>query len=103
MLGLRQDHARLANEHLARPGELDLSLRALEQLHAQFALELTNLLAQGRLADVQAFGGPSEMQRVSDGDHVPEMAELHRLSYRKRLNGDERYISHDTQSWPKMH
>jgi hypothetical protein len=48
-------------------GELDLAAGAHEQLCAEGALELADLVAERRLGDVEARGGPSEVELLSDG------------------------------------
>ena len=75
--GLREDDARLLDEHPAGVGELDVALRAVEQRHAEFRLQLSNLLAERRLAEMKPLGGAAEVERVGHGDDVPQMTELH--------------------------
>jgi hypothetical protein len=48
-------------------GELDLAAGAHEQLGAEGALELADLVAQRRLGDVEARGGTAEVEFLSDG------------------------------------
>jgi hypothetical protein len=36
-----------------------------------------DLIADGRLGDVQTFGGTAKMQFLGDGNEVTEMAQLH--------------------------
>jgi hypothetical protein len=50
------------------------TLRSLKELDAEFLLELSDLLAQGRLTDVQAYCGAAEVQFLSYGDKVPKVA-----------------------------
>jgi len=47
-----------------------------EQVGAEGALELVDLVAQRRLGDVQARGGPTEMELLGDGQEVAEQARL---------------------------
>jgi hypothetical protein len=43
-------------------------------LNADLILEILNLPAQGRLRDVERPGGAAEVQVLSDGDEVSQMA-----------------------------
>lgn len=54
-------------------GEPDRAGRPVEELHAQVAFQQPDLLAQRRLGDVHAFGGPAEVQFLGDGDESGEM------------------------------
>jgi len=47
-----------------------------EQVGAEGALELVDLVAQRRLGDVQARGGPAEMELLGDGQEVAQQARL---------------------------
>ena len=49
---------------------------AFEQVGPERALELVDLVTQRRLGDVQARGGPAEMELVRDGQEVTEEARL---------------------------
>jgi hypothetical protein len=53
-------------EPLADRGEPDAAAGALEQLGADLALLLPDGLADPRGADVQAFGGPGEVQLLGE-------------------------------------
>src|SRR4051812_12540691 len=65
-------------EDLARRGELDAAAVPDEQGGADLAFQLFDLLAEGRRGDVQALGGPAEMQLLGDTHEVPHLAKLHR-------------------------
>ena len=58
-------------------GERDAPLRAVEQPDPELLLELADLLADGGLRHVQALGGPAEMEFLSDGDEIPQVAKFH--------------------------
>lgn len=58
-------------------GEFDAAGRARQQRYAELALELTDLLGQWRLGDVQPVGGPAEVQLLADRDEVAQMTQLH--------------------------
>jgi len=53
---------RLLEERPTRGGELDLAAGAHEQVGAEGALERMDLIAQGRLGDVEARGRAAEME-----------------------------------------
>ena len=50
---------------------------ALEQGYPKLAFQGLDLLGQRRLADVQALGGPGEVELFGDGDEVAQMAQFH--------------------------
>ena len=66
----------LLEERVPGGGELDLAAGAYEQLCAQGALELADLVAQRRLGDVEARGGTAEVQLLSDGQEVAKQTRL---------------------------
>src|SRR5580765_3222481 len=94
MVDLCEDHSRFVDQHFSCFGQLHLTLGAIEEGDAELALELANLLAERRLADVQALCGSPEMQVFRDGDDVAQVTKFHRASYVESLNVKERYISH---------
>ena len=49
----------------------------LEELDADGALELQDLLREARLGDVEAIGCPPEVELFGDGDEVPELTEIY--------------------------
>jgi hypothetical protein len=48
-----------------------------EEFHLELALEVSNLLAQGRLGGVQPAGRMAEVKLFRDRDEISKMAELH--------------------------
>ena len=58
----RREHVR------SRVGQLDVRAGPVEQPHAELALEPGDLLAEGRLGDVQALGGAAEVELVGERD-----------------------------------
>ncbi len=50
---------------------------AVEELHAQAVFEPGEALAEGRLADEEAFGGGREGARVSGGGEQFQIAQVH--------------------------
>ena len=63
---------RLVAERTPGGGEFDATARPDEQVGAQRALELVDLVAQRRLGDVQARGCPAEMQLLRDRQEVAQ-------------------------------
>jgi hypothetical protein len=49
---------------------------AHEQVGAERALELVDLVAQRRLGDVEARGGAAEMELLRDGEEVAQQTRL---------------------------
>ena len=66
----------VVEEDAAGVGELDSSAIADEELDADGAFELQDLLRETRLGDVEAIGCPPEVELLGDGDEVPELAEI---------------------------
>jgi hypothetical protein len=74
-LGERQP--RFDQEGSADICQLNSAVGPIEETHAEFPLEATNLLTQWRLRDVQALRGSTEVQLVRDRDEIAEMTKLH--------------------------
>ena len=74
---LGQRLAGLLEETLPRLGQLDDPGSPAQQRNADLLLERGDLLAQGRLADVEALRGAPEVQLLGERDEVAEMPELH--------------------------
>ena len=66
----------LFEERVPGGGELDLAAGAREQLCAEGALELADLVAQRRLGDIEARGGTAEVELLSDGQEVAKQTRL---------------------------
>jgi hypothetical protein len=49
---------------------------AFEELEAEVALELPDLLGERRLGNVQALGGASEVELFGDGHEVAQIAQV---------------------------
>ena len=75
--GLRQDDSRLLHEHAARLGELHLALGAVEKRNPEFLFELPDLMAEGRLTEIEPLGGAAEVQRLGQSNDVAKVAQLH--------------------------
>ena len=80
LVALAQDQLRVPIQHLAGFGGRDAALGAHEQLLAHLALERGELLAQGRLRDVQHVGRLGEAADVDDLDEVLQAPQVHRAS-----------------------
>ena len=72
----RERERRLLEERLPGGGELNLAAGAHEQLRAEGALELADLVAQRRLGDVEPRSGAAEVELLGDGQEVTKQARL---------------------------
>ncbi len=57
--------------------ELNSSAIPSQELDADGALELQDLLGKARLGDVETFRRSPEMKFFGDGDEVPELTEIY--------------------------
>jgi len=73
VVGRIQDGDRTLEIRGSRGRELDPAGAPGEQRDVEFALELSNLLRQWGLRDVQAFRCAAEVQFLGDGPKVPQM------------------------------
>jgi hypothetical protein len=60
--------------------------RSFEQRGADLRLEITDLLAQGRLGDTEARGGGGEAEMPGDGHEVAKVPEFHIPSYIRKIS-----------------
>ena len=74
-LGELEDTSRVGKKGDAGGGEGDRPRGAVDELHAELALELLDLPAQRRLGHVQALGGAPEVQLLGDGDETGQSGE----------------------------
>jgi len=70
-----------SEEGAAGVGQGDPAGAPLQQGGAEFLLERLDLGAQGRLAQVEALGGPAEISLLGDRHEVAQLAELHRILF----------------------
>jgi hypothetical protein len=77
MLGLCQRRSRLLEKGASRVRQLDAAVRPIEEPHAEFVFEATDLLTERGLCDVNALRGATEMQFLRDREEVPEVTKLH--------------------------
>ncbi len=76
--GDRRERGACVREHRGpRIGETNRPARAIEQRLAELQLELANLRAHARLADVDPFRGPGEVGGLHHRDEVLELADVH--------------------------
>jgi len=57
--------------------QLNSAICPIEEAHAEFPFEATNLLTQWRLRDVQALRGSTEVQLFRDSEEIAEVTKLH--------------------------
>ena len=74
LVGPLEDGARFHEEDLPRLGQTDTPGRSLEELHAEFLLQIPDLTAEGRLRDMEPLGGPGDVLLFGHGDEIAEMA-----------------------------
>src|SRR4051812_24003838 len=77
---LSQHPSRLLEHGSARGCERDLPLGAVEEPHAQFLLELANLLTDRRLRHMETLCRSAEVQLLGNRDEVPQMTQFHSRS-----------------------
>ena len=80
LVGRGQGLERARQQLLAGGGEDHAARRALEQLQLELRLERLDLPAEGRLADVQALGGPGQMAEFGHRDKGSDLVQLHGTS-----------------------
>jgi hypothetical protein len=81
VLGLRQHLSCGLLKGPARICELHVPFRALQEHNAQLVFELTNLLAERRLRDVQPCRCPAKVEFVRDDQKRAQMAKFHSNSF----------------------
>ena len=88
LLDARQDLACFLQKDLPGLGQRHMPLGAMEQHHAQFFLERTNLHRQGRLRNMQFLRGPPEVKFLGHGYEIAQVAQFHliRNTYQKSSN-----------------
>jgi hypothetical protein len=55
----------------------------VEEQHAELVLQRLDLGGEGRLADVQPFGGPREVRKFGDREEAAQLIELHEVGWRR--------------------
>src|SRR5689334_1693119 len=88
LLGLvqrRQNGVRVIAETLSSRSQADAAGFAFEELHAKRSLDLRDVVAQGRLCDVQVLGGAREGAGVGDRKKVAELTKTQRHASRPIL------------------
>jgi hypothetical protein len=82
---LGEDTAGSSGDHASGLGWGDASARAFEQRCAQLSFELSDLVRERRLGDVELLRGAGEMAMAGDRLHGSELPELHTNDRRTRL------------------
>jgi len=72
-----QQVAHVVAQGLARRGGPHRAAGAVEQAYPQFLFQRLNLLAERRLRNMHAPGGPPEVQFFGHGQKVAQLAQLH--------------------------
>ena len=75
-----EDALRGVEQRAPRIGELQAAAAPVEELDPVAALQLPDVLADGRLRDAQLFGGPGEAQRPGRRDEDLEAEVVHGIS-----------------------
>ena len=75
----------MVQENFSRRGQGHVVTVAVEQERAQFFFELMHLHAQGRLRDMQAFGGAPEAEFLRCRHKVPDVTKFHRIEAGDRI------------------
>lgn len=73
-----ENFLRVLIDTLAQGREERTFLASLQQRLAHFLLELSDLVAERRLGDVAALGGPGKAVAVGHGDQITELLDFHR-------------------------
>jgi hypothetical protein len=76
-LHLRESPPRLLEERSAGVCQKDAALGAVEELYADFFLQLADLQTQGWLRYAQSLRGSAEMQLLGHRHEISQMPEFH--------------------------
>lgn len=60
-----------------RPGDLDGGYGAVEEFHAQLALQLVDIVGEGGLGDKGLFSRPGEVALLCQGQYIVEFIQAH--------------------------
>jgi hypothetical protein len=77
LVALSEDCTGFVGEHLTSDGELDLALGPVKKLGAQLGFQVSNLLTERRLAQMQTLGGPAKIQCLGHGKEITEVPKFH--------------------------
>lgn len=85
-------------KRMARVGETEPAVTAVEKHDIDEVLEIANLSAQRRLSQVEARRGPTDVPLFRDGYKIAQMPEFHACQYackawksKRQSNCDERW------------
>jgi hypothetical protein len=76
-IGVRDDVPRFPEKVPTRLRQLDMSFRSIQQARPKLSLELSDLVTQRRLRDMQAGSGVAEVQRLRHGDEISQVSQFH--------------------------
>ncbi len=79
--GLAQRQPGLVQEQRTGRRQGDGPLAALQEADGKLLLECLDLHAQGRLCDMQSFGGTGEMEFFGHGDEIVELSQLNHVAH----------------------
>jgi hypothetical protein len=74
LLRLRDDRFRFPEKHSAGVRQLHVTLRSVKEGRLDLRLETPDLLAQGRLGNMESGSCPSKMQLFGDRDEIAQVA-----------------------------
>src|SRR5215831_4145720 len=95
LLGMCDHGSRFGEKHSTGIRQFDATRGPVEEVDLQFGLETPNLLAQGRLRDMEPRGRSSEVELLGHGEEIAQVTQLHALnSYHQRLNTAGKCIGH---------
>jgi hypothetical protein len=77
LLCRREDSSGVVQEGLSRACEAGPPRRSVEQLNANFALEISNCTGERRLLNTELQCGPRIVQVVGNGQKVANLAKFH--------------------------
>ncbi|CAM5316237.1 hypothetical protein SALBM311S_08179 [Streptomyces alboniger] len=80
LVDVGEDRARPLEVGPAGLGEVDTARGAVEQLDAEFGLELADLRGERRLGHVEPLGGSTEVALLGHCHVVPQVAQIHMSS-----------------------
>ena len=89
-IGAFQKVARQVQKQSSLGGERDAARAALEQIHADFFLQILHLPAQRRLRNAQVRRRLREAQRFAHGEKISEMPEFHAAAIMPKRHGSAR-------------
>jgi len=81
VLGLRDDRPRFSEKHPPGVRQLHVTLCSMKEGRLELLLETPDLLAQGRLRDMESHRRSSKMQLLGHREEIAEVAQLHAVTH----------------------